>query len=79
MADTYTVTERLYLTVDDKLVKEGDPKAAFLYSTPGKRIPLAEAVKYGLVKKAAKAEPESKEASLPANKAKAAPANKKKG
>lgn len=69
MANTYTVTERLYLTADDKVVKEGDPKAAFLYATPGKEIPIAEAVKYGLTRSVKQSEP-------PANKAKTAPANK---
>lgn len=69
MAKTFTVTERLYLTNDDKLVKEGDPRAAFLYSTPGKEIPMVEAEKYGLA-------PTAKAASAPADKAKAAPANK---
>lgn len=72
MADNYKVTERLYLTVDDKVVKEGDPKAAFLYATPSKEIPMSEAVKYGLARKASKAEAAS------ANKAKPAPANKAK-
>lgn len=71
MANTFTVTERLYLTADDKVVREGDPKAAFLYATPGKEVPMADAVRYGLVKKT-----EAKQSEPPANKAKTAPANK---
>ncbi len=46
---TFEVTERLYLTGDDELVPEGDPDARWLYAVPGKRIPLEEAEKYGLV------------------------------
>lgn len=47
---TFEVTERLYLTEDDKVVSEGDPDARWLYAVPGKRIPMSEAKKAGLVK-----------------------------
>lgn len=82
--DTYTVTKRLWLTADkEHIVEEGDPAAAFLYATPGKKVPLAEAVKYRLVKAGKPVEakqadpPENKAVSIPANKAKRA--TKKKG
>lgn len=42
-------TERLYLTADQKrLVREGDPEAAFLYCTPGDLIPDEAAARFGL-------------------------------
>lgn len=42
--------ERLYLTADkDRLVGEGDTKAAFLYATKGDEIPDSAAAKFGLV------------------------------
>lgn len=41
--------QRLYQTADrTKLVHEGDPKAAFLYATPGDEIPDNAAERYGL-------------------------------
>ncbi len=46
-----TATETLWLTVDrDRLVEDGDPEAAFLFTTPGQRISLDDAREYGLVK-----------------------------
>ena len=45
---TFEVTERLYLTEDDRVVADGDPDARWLYAVPGKRITLEEAEKYGL-------------------------------
>ncbi len=46
-----TATETLWLTVDrDRLVVDGDPEAAFLFTTPGKRISLDDARQYGLLK-----------------------------
>lgn len=70
-SDKFIADERLYISEDGKsLVKEGDPRAAFLFSTPGKHISKEDAIKFGLV------EDEAKEAKAPANKAKAAPANK---
>lgn len=44
-----TATQRLWLTADgEQLVVDGDPAAATLFCAPGQRIPLADAVKYGL-------------------------------
>lgn len=41
--------ERLYLTADrDRLVRTGDPKAAFLYASPGDEIPDTAAARFGL-------------------------------
>ena len=61
-----TATERLYLTADkERVVKEGDPDAAFLFVTPGKEISAEDAKRYG-IKEAAK--PANKEAEAPANK-----------
>lgn len=58
--------EKLWLTADrDRVVKDGDPEAAFLLATPGKRIPLDEAERLGLTGKSkakAKPKPETKEA-----------------
>lgn len=70
-SDKYVADERLYVSEDGKsLVKEGDPRAAFLFTTPGKHISKEDALKFGLI------EDEAKQAKTPANKAKAAPANK---
>lgn len=42
--------ERLYLTADrDRVVAAGDPDAAVLFATPGKRIPRVEAERLGLL------------------------------
>lgn len=42
--------ERLYLTADrDRVVRAGDPKAAFLYASEGDEIPDTAAAKFGLV------------------------------
>ena len=44
------VTERLYLTADrKKVVKEGDPKAAFLLAAPKQELPDIVARQYGLL------------------------------
>jgi enoyl-CoA hydratase/carnithine racemase len=41
--------ERLYLTADrDRIVREGDPKAAFLYAALGDEIPASAAERFGL-------------------------------
>lgn len=43
------VDRRLWLTADrERLVEDGDPEAAFLFATPGKRIPRDQAERYGL-------------------------------
>lgn len=47
--DTYTVTERLALTADDRLVPEEDADARWLYAIPGQEIPVDEALRYGLI------------------------------
>lgn len=60
--------ETLWLTADDEVVPDGDPRAAFLLGTAGKRIPLAEAERLGLLKKGAKAKevaPEADKAAEP--------------
>lgn len=45
-----TARERLYLTADRaNLVREGDPKAAFLYAAKGDEIPASAADRFGLV------------------------------
>lgn len=42
--------ERLYLTADkSRLVRHGDPKAAFLYAAEGDEIPESAAGKFGIV------------------------------
>lgn len=53
--EMYDVQERLALTEDDRLVSEGHADARWLYAIPGRPIPMAEAIKYGLVAKAPKA------------------------
>ena len=45
------VGETLWLDADGKVVKDGDPSAARLLSTAGKRLSLEEAERYGLVSK----------------------------
>ena len=48
---SYIADERLWLTGDKtEVVKDGDPKAATLYASPGTRIPEEAAVRFGLVK-----------------------------
>lgn len=53
MADMYLITEadgRLATTADRRrLVPDDDPEARLLYTIPGRRIPMADAVRYGLV------------------------------
>ena len=58
-SDDYIATARLWLTEDrSRVVPEGDPAARFLYAIPGRAVPRAEALKYGLIPVA---EPEVKE------------------
>lgn len=61
--ETYVADEKLWATVDGKVVKDGDPAAAVLLITPGMEIPLEEAQAKGLVTKAPK-----KQASKPSDK-----------
>jgi hypothetical protein len=45
-----TAAERLYLTGDgERLVGHGDPAARSLFCTPGKRVPLDQARRFGLI------------------------------
>lgn len=61
------VDRRLFLAADGKtLVEDGDPSAAFLWSSAGKQVSDAEAERVGYKAKAAPT----------ADKAKRAPANK---
>lgn len=70
-AKKFTVTDRLYVDAEGKIVPGDSGKAVALFSTPGKEIPLAEAEALGLVK------PERKQADKPADKQrKVAPKNK---
>lgn len=60
---TWTSDRRLWLTADkQRVVEDGDPEAAFQYTTPGITISMLEAIRYGLA-------PTSKAASKPADKA----------
>src|ERR1051325_346078 len=75
----YTASERLYLTADrSRVVKDGDPDAAFLLVCAGGQLPIAEARKYGLLDepsaeaKAIDGPPENKAILFP-------PENKKQG
>ena len=43
-----SATQRLWRTVDNRIVEDGDPGAAFLLCNPGQVMTLAEAEKYGL-------------------------------
>lgn len=48
--------EKLWLTADrERVVQDGDPEAAFLLGTPGKRVPADEAERLGLTGKKPKA------------------------
>lgn len=61
MTQNMIAAQRLYLTAEkDKLVGEGDTRAATLYAAEGDEIPAAMAEKFGLV-----------DGKLPAKKAKA--------
>lgn len=43
---------RYYLNADrSRIVEESDPDAAYLYTTPGRLVPLDEAIRYGLAGK----------------------------
>lgn len=55
-----TVDQRLALTEDDRLVPEEDPDARWLFCVPGTKIPKSDAIKYGLLKGAKRAEPADK-------------------
>ena len=55
--DWYIATARLALTEDDRIVPEEHPEARWLYAIPGTQIPMAEALRYGLVEDEAEPEP----------------------
>lgn len=78
-----TVDRRVWLNAArDAIVEDGDPAAAFLYATEGKRVPREEAERLGLlVGKGAKrsAPAEDKQASKPEDKQAAKPADKTAG
>ena len=65
---TITVDRRLFLTADDELVEEGDPRAAFLWAGEGTEVSDEEAERVGY-----KAPKKAKEADPPENKAVEAP------
>ena len=57
----YIADERLWLTEDKtEVVKDGNPKAATLYASPGTRIPEEAAIRFGLVKDGKEKEMKSK-------------------
>jgi hypothetical protein len=64
----------LYLTEDkSEVVKEGDPRARFMFCATGSQVPEDEARKYGLISDKAKPEPAAEtklKAEPPPNKAK---------
>ena len=64
--EKYEVTERIYLDVDGKVCSEDDPKAATLFSTPGKRIPMDTAKELGLVKAGKQSSPAAAKQKQPA-------------
>lgn len=67
---------RLYLTADRKsVVEHGDLKAAFLYATPGTRIPLEAAYAFGLLPRP---KPKPQKKAMPTSKNKVAPKSKNK-
>ena len=48
---TVIMTQKLWQTADkDRLVVDGDPAAAFLFCIPGREIPIADALRYGLAR-----------------------------
>lgn len=50
-APMFTPSARLWLTLDDCLVEDGQaPSGSRLFCVPGRPIPMSEAKKYGLVK-----------------------------
>jgi hypothetical protein len=52
MQPIVTLDRRLWLVEDkSRVVEDGDPEAAFLYSVPGTIVPKAEAEALGAIKK----------------------------
>jgi hypothetical protein len=55
MPNKYVTKERLWLNADkSRVVKDGDPEAAFLLASPGKEVPAEDVERYGLAPKASK-------------------------
>lgn len=76
------VNEPLWLTADrERVVAAGDPEAASLFASAGKRISREDAERYGLVKaaakKAAKESPSEDKQATPAEDKQAKPSAKK--
>lgn len=79
MATSFTLTERVCLNTDkSKVVDCNSEEAAFSLGGVGAQIPMAEAEKYGLTKKSAKAEVEDKMAAPTEDKAAPKPKTKRK-
>ena len=70
--DQFKVEDRLYRDADGRIVRAGDPTAAFLYATPGDEISIEEAEAAGLISK-----PKPKQAPKAANKQRKSPARNK--
>ncbi len=71
--DKITIDRTLWLTAErDRVVEDGDPAAAFLYATAGKRVSAEEAERFGAMpakSERKKADPsEDKQASPAENK-----------
>lgn len=67
-SNSFELGETLWLTAErDEVVPDGDPRAAFLLGTAGKRITVEEAQRLGLAKgaKTKAAEPEADKESKP--------------
>lgn len=48
----YTSDDRWFFTADrSRVVREGDPAAAFLYAAVGQRVPMEDAERYGIVER----------------------------
>jgi hypothetical protein len=81
MAEKYTIIKRLGWTADGHLVDVNSPLSAFVAYSPGQQIPMADAIRFGLVepepeKKEPESEPEPKQDEQPENKMVEAPENK---
>ena len=72
--DQFKVEDRLYRDADGRIVRAGDPTAAFLYATPGDEISIQEAEEAGLV---SKPKPKANQAPKAANKERKSPARNK--
>lgn len=76
---SYRVPERIYRTKDGRLVRHGDPEAAFLAFPEGEELSDEEAKRFGLLefeKKNRAPQPEEKQAAQPEDKQAAKPEDK---